>query len=230
MKKLLFLCSFLLASLASADTAFQTYYPPGYAWASKPTCAAAITGMQIRVTDVGPNDWVAVCDGSVWAPTAPIVLCNIVGDVAGSLADTNEHRFSGTTCTVPAGLPQANSSISISTLWQVTDGDTAADNNIWKVRYSSTDADTGGTVYHQLTTTNAATVQIPVTEIRFSATNAQRGFPAGTSTGTGAVSGGTPVTSSIDSTSTSYVLFTSTIADTANDTMVYKAASVIYNP
>lgn len=225
---------FLLA-LGSFPHALQvgdpSYIAKPYAWASKPACNTGATNTQILVTDVGPVDWIATCDGTRWNPTGPITLCQLESDITGSVADTNEHRFTGSTCTVPAGLPTAASSFQIISQWATVDGDTASDNSVFRVRMHTADDDTGGTVFHTYTVTNASLVQTFYTIRMNGTTSSQQGYiGTAVSVGFGASAGGSAVTASIDTTSTSYIKFSSQLADNANDTMTLHGATVIYVP
>lgn len=219
MKKLLFVCSLLLASLASADTAFQTYYPPGYAWASKPTCAAAITGMEIRVTDVGGyngsnytgSHW--YCDGAQarWVPVGGTV--NLVMDMttythtAGSTSETLLASY-----TIPAGLMRANSCLYFHAGFNATDG---SNSKISRVEFGAA-ADTSGTTIHQVTHSNTNTDWAWSTRqiCNKGATNSQETNAAATAAG-GDGTHSVNTTAAIDTTAATYVNTTAEVATVA---------------
>lgn len=138
MKKILFSCSLLLASLlASADTAFQTYYPKQYVWANRPTCGAAITGMNIMVTDVGPNWWEAVCDGTRWVPVSGrVVIQRFMTPTIRTGVGSDSETVIGSTWTVPAGLMLANSIIRWS--YVIDDITNSANNKTMRLRMGTT--------------------------------------------------------------------------------------------
>lgn len=199
MKKLLFVCSLLLASLASADTAFQTYYPPGYAWASKPTCSAAITGMQIRVTDVGTTEIFTVCDGTNWVLPSVINLCSSNAQVADSdsgAGDTDEDTYA--TCTIPGGLMGSNSSLRVNSMFAFTN---SGNNKTLRGRWSTV----SGTAFISTIVTTQQTFRNQAIIGNRNATNSQVGLATGTSAyGSGA---GAVVTAAIDtSADTTFVL------------------------
>lgn len=183
MKKLLFLCSLLLASLASADTAFQTYYPPSYAFASKPACSAANSGMLIQVSDVGVDlngntsgsQW--RCDGtnSSWAPVSKVVVCRKTtittrtGDGAGGVDETSESDASATlaSCTIPANLMGDNG---VLRYWVLSSNNNSGNAKSFRARWngvagtvcnlSQPTTNTSGRWYGEIANRNATNSQI----------------------------------------------------------------------
>jgi len=109
MKKILALLLALLPFSLQADTAFQSYYPPAYTWTAKPTCSLSITGMEVRVTDVGDSDFIAVCDGTRWSWQGPIVFS--AAPNYASLSQTAEQIMA--VVTIPGGIVGPNGYIEV---------------------------------------------------------------------------------------------------------------------
>lgn len=219
MKKLLFLCSLLFASLASADTAFQNYYPPAYVWASKPTCAAAIAGMQIRVTDVGDTDFIATCDGTRWGWQGPIVFS--AAPNYASLSQTAEQIMA--VVTIPGGLAGPNGFFEVNTVFLYTSaagkieriqiGDTGSSGSVGGSAPTGTCA--SSLVVESIGTTTLATRK----EYRwhnFGATNAQKAMDNANNEISAVFTTSTPVTCNVE-TATEWKIFIDLSKSTAGD-------------
>lgn len=145
MKKLLFACSLLIASLASADTAFQNFVTQT-TWAAKPTCNASTANITIRVTDLGGYDgtnyagsfW--VCDSSVWKPVnGRVLLYSLPSPVTRTGAGVIDVETAiGATVLVPAGSMGATGAIRVEFLTSAITNNANAKNVRFRWGSSST--------------------------------------------------------------------------------------------
>lgn len=216
MRKLIFLLLAAFVSGAQAQSCCdqRTANPPAFTWATKPTCNTASNGRQIRVTDVGTHDWIAVCDGanSFWTPVGGRVLLyqfNTPTTFTGVQADT----VVGSTVTVPGGLLGANGSwVSEITLSGITNTGNAKTTNI---RWGSTSGSSCTSNVSLNSQTNASTVKA---QLRFSISNATAStqnywnFAMTTPYGTSTVSAGT---ATVNTANDSYICWTQAVTTAA---------------
>lgn len=159
MKKILF---FLLAAFVSGAQAQSccdrdTANPPAFTWAAKPTCSTAATGRQIRVTNVGPNDWVAACDGTNWEPVGGSVLLlqfNTPTTVTGT-AGADPETIIGSTVTIPGGFLGTNGTLRVETFLRDITSSTNA--KVTKIRWGTTSG-SGCTGNTQISTQNNTSI------------------------------------------------------------------------
>jgi len=231
MRKLLFLLLAALVSGAQAQSCCdaRTANPPAFTWSAKPTCSASLTGRLIRISDVGPNDWIAVCDGtnSLWVPVSGYVLLGAIRavTVTGTVADS----VVGETVTVPAGLLGAGGSIEIKYL---ADGITnSANAKTANIRWGTTSGSgcTGNTSVNVGTNANITKLQSVTRLTNKDSVSSQATFINGAFTSPYGTAASAAATAAVDTSAVSYMCMTQAIP-TAAETTTWEYIDVIAYP
>lgn len=118
---------------------------PEMTWATLPA-ASTVTGMTVRVTDVGVGGSFWTSNGTKWYPTATeVLLANDQTTLAVTGTTSEVQTF---TLTIPAGMMGANGVLEIVPFFTYTN---SANNKTLRVRFGGT----GGTVFSTVTTSTS---------------------------------------------------------------------------
>lgn len=148
---------------------------PEMAWATLPT-ASTVTGMTVRVTDVGVGGSFWTSNGTKWYPTATeVLLANDQTTLAITGTASEVQTF---TLTIPAGMMGANGVLEIVSFFTYTN---SANNKTLRVRFGGT----SGTVFSTVTTTTSENNTKYLWIRNANSTSSQKGPSAGFANGFG---------------------------------------------
>lgn len=189
---------------------------PEYTWALLPA-ASTVTGLTVRVTDVGVGGSFWTSNGTKWFPTATEVL--LVNDQTSLAITGTTSEVQAFTYTVPAGLMGPNGVLEIVYLFTYTN---SANNKTLRVRFGGT----GGTVFSSVT---AATSESSVKYIwirNANSTSSQKGPSSGSVTGFGTGTGAA-IASSVDTSSATDIVISGALA-LSTETVTYIGCRISY--
>jgi hypothetical protein len=183
---------------------------PQYAWTGRPS-ATGMTGRPIEITDIGIGGSIWISDGTNWKPAAPIVIQRGNVQIANS-NDATAHLFVGVL--VPGGTLGLNGSLFVDTYWTFTG---STNSKTPQIRLHTASAATGGTAYitPAITTGTVVADRLQTTIKNRNSASSQVGPAAALFGGTGTTTSAVPVTSSIDTSSDTYVNIVGTMASGA---------------
>lgn len=189
---------------------------PEMTWATLPA-ASTVTGMTVRVTDVGVGGSFWTSNGTKWYPTATdVLLANDQTTLAVTGTTSEVQTF---TLTIPAGMMGANGVLEIVPFFTYTN---SANNKTLRVRLGGT----GGTVFSTVTTSTSEN-NIKYLWIRnANSTSSQKGPSAGSVNGfgTGTSAG---IASAVNTTSAVDVVISATLT-LSTETITYIGCRISY--
>lgn len=189
---------------------------PEMTWATLPA-ASTVTGMTVRVTDVGVGGSFWTSNGTKWYPTATEVL--LANDQTTLAVTGTTSEVQAFTLTIPAGMMGANGVLEIVPFFTYTN---SANNKTLRVRFGGT----GGTVFSTVTTSTSEN-NIKYLWIRnANSTSSQKGPSAGfvNGFGTGTSAG---IASAVNTTSAVDVVISATLT-LSTETITYIGCRISY--